>query len=159
MTSKAELEIITALRAMEFFSGLETVHLKKLASIATEAEFEKGEIIYREGDLDQAMYLVQKGEVVIEMKTPEQSYATVLKVGPKQLFGWSSLFPGQRKRARARSLKHTHVFILNGERLNHLFQADHKLENVVMRRMIKLVAERVYATRQQLIEPYSTPQS
>jgi CRP/FNR family cyclic AMP-dependent transcriptional regulator len=155
MTTKAEFDIVTALRSMEFFHDLETIHLNKLAAIASETEFEAGEIIYREGDLGQAMYLVQEGQVVIEMKAHNQSYATVFTVGAGQLFGWSSLFPGQRKRARARATKTTRVIILDGEQLDHLFQSDHKLEQVIMRRMIKLVGERVYATRQQLVERVS----
>jgi CRP-like cAMP-binding protein len=137
---------------MEFFHDLETIHLNKLAAIAGKTEFAAGEIIYREGDLGQAMYLVQEGQVVIEMKAPNQSYATVLTVGAGQLFGWSSLFPGQRKRARARAIEMTRTIILDGERLTHLFQSDHELEYVVMKRMIRLVGERVHATRQQLVE-------
>ncbi|MBN1217393.1 MAG: cyclic nucleotide-binding domain-containing protein [Anaerolineae bacterium] len=155
MATRAEFEMVTALRSMDFFHDMEPIHLKKLASIATETEFAAGDIIYKEGDLNKSMYLVQEGEVVIEMQTADQkAYATVLVVGPRQLFGWSSLFPGQRKRARARAIKKTRAFILDGDRLNHIFQTDHKLENAVMRRMIQLVGERVYVTRQQLVEPH-----
>ena len=156
MTTKADFEIVTALRSMEFFHDMETIHLQKLASIASEIEFAEGDIIYREGDLDKVMYLVQEGEVVIEMRAANGTYATVLSVAPRQLFGGSSLFPGQRKRARARAIKATRALIMDSERLNHLFQSDHKLENVIMRRIIRLVAERVYVTRQQLVEPPAT---
>ncbi len=152
MTTRAELEQVTALRAIEFFSDMHTSHLKKLATITTQAEFKTGEMIYQEGDVDQPVYLVQKGEVVIEMKTPQDTYAAVLTVGPGQLFGWSALFPGQRKRARARATKATQVITLDGDCLNQLFQTDHKLEHVMMQKMIRLVGDRVYAARQQLLE-------
>jgi CRP-like cAMP-binding protein len=157
MTTKAEFEIVTALRSMEFFHDMEQKHLHKLATIAREVTFETGDLVYKEGDLDKGMYLVQGGEVVIEMKALDQSYAPVLTIGKGQLFGWSSLFPGQRKRARARALKYTRAFLLDGERLNYLFETDHALENVVMRRMIKLVGERVYATRQKLVDCPDVP--
>ena len=154
MSTRTEFEMVNALRAMDFFHDMDTIHLRKLASIAMESKFAAGDIIYKEGDLDKAMYLIQEGEVVIEMKTLDQStYATVLTVGPRELFGWSSLFPNQRKRARARAKKDTRAFILDGDRLNHMFQSDHKLENMVMRRIIQLVAERVNATRKQKVEP------
>jgi len=151
MTTKAEFDIVTALRLMEFFHDMEPNHLHKLAAIAREVTFEKGDLVYKEGDLDKGMYLIQEGEVVIEMKSLTQGYAPVLTIGKGQLFGWSSLFPGQRKRARARVLKDTRAFLLDTERLNYLFDTDHQLENVIMRRMIKLVGERVYATRQKLV--------
>ncbi len=152
MTTKAEFDIVTALRSMEFFHDMEPNHLHKLAAIAREVTFASGDLVYKEGDLDKGMYLVQEGEVVIEMKSLTQGYAPVLIIGKGQLFGWSSLFPGQRKRARARVLKDTRALLLDTERLNYLFETDHQLENVIMRRMIKLVGERVYATRQKLIK-------
>jgi len=157
MTTKAEFDIVTALRSMEFFHDMDPKHLRKLAAIASEATFETGDLVYKEGDLDKGMYLVQEGEVVIEMKSIDQGYAPVLNIGRGQLFGWSSLFPGQAKRARARVLKDTRAFLIDGERLNYLFETDHVLENVVMRQMIKLVGERVYATRQKLVECPDVP--
>ena len=151
MSTKAEFEIVTALRSMVFFHDMDAKHLRKLAAIASQVTYKRGDLVYKEGDLDKGMYLVQDGEVVIEMKSPDQGYAPVLTIGRGQLFGWSSLFPGQAKRARARVLRDTRAFLIDGERLNYLFETDHALENVVMRRMIKLVGERVYATRQKLV--------
>ncbi len=159
MTSKTEVEIITALRSMEFFHDMATKHLHKLAAIASEITYEKGDLVYKEGDLDKGIYLIQAGEVVIEMKAPNQSYAPVLTIGKGQLFGWSSLFPGQQKRARARVLRDTRAFLIDGDRLNYLFETDHELENVIMRRMIKLVGERVYATRQRLVDCPDLPKN
>ena len=153
---KQKFDIVAALRSMEFFRNMEPTHLHKLADIVSETDFAKGDIIYREGDLDKSLYLVQKGKVVIEMKGADESYATVFAVEPGQLFGWSSLFAGQRKRARARTVKTTRAYIIDGDQLNDLFESDHKLEHAVMQRMIKLVGERVYATRQQLVDSAST---
>ena len=128
MTTKAEFDIVTALRSMEFFHDMDPKHLRKLAAIAGKVTYEKGDIVYQEGDLDKGMYLVQEGEVVIEMKSPtrEYEYAAVLNIGKGQLFGWSSLFPGQRKRARARALRNIQAFLIDGERLNYLFETDHE---------------------------------
>ena len=75
--SRDELRILTALRAIEPLQGLETPHLKKLAAIATESQFSTDEIIYREGDLGQAIYLIQKGEVAIEMDVPDYGPVTL----------------------------------------------------------------------------------
>lgn len=152
MTTRTELGQVTALRASGFFSDMHTSHLKKLTAIAGRVEFAKGDTIYQEGDENKTLFLIQEGEVVVEMKAPNGTYATVLVVGPGQLLGWSSLFPGQRKRARARVTKPVRAMTIDGERLNHLFLSDHQLEHVVMQRLIKLVGERVYATRQQLLE-------
>lgn len=152
MTSKTELRILTALRSMESLHDLESHHLKKLASIASEQHFSEGEIIYREGDVGQAIYLIQAGEVVIDMEVPDYGRATVLTVGPGQLFGWSSLFPPRRKTARARVTKPTLAIVINASRLRDLFQADHELEHAITQRVTEIVADRVKATRLQLVK-------
>jgi CRP/FNR family transcriptional regulator, cyclic AMP receptor protein len=152
MTTRAELEAVTALRAIDFFSDMHTSHLKKLSTITDHVEFAKGDIIYQEGDENKMLYLIQEGEVVVEMKAPNHTYATVLTIESGQLLGWTSVFPGQRKRARARVIKPVRAMTIDGERLNHLFLSDHKLEHVMMQRLIKLVGERIYTTRRILLE-------
>ena len=97
-----QLRIVTALRSIELFHDLDTPHLHKLAAIATETEFPDGEIIYREGETGEAIYLVQAGKVVIEMAAAADNMITLFTIGPGQLFGWSSLFTARRKQARAR---------------------------------------------------------
>jgi CRP-like cAMP-binding protein len=52
---------------MKALHGMETAHLKKLAALASEVNFAKDQIIYREGDLGDAIYFIIDGRVVIEM--------------------------------------------------------------------------------------------
>lgn len=152
MTSQTELRILTALRSMEALHDMESDHLKKLASIAYEKEFAEDDIIYKEGDIGHAIYLIQEGEVVIDMEVPEHGRAVVLTVGPGQLFGWSSLFPPRRKAARAVVSKPTRAIILEANHMRRLFQADHQLEFAVTRRVTEVVADRVKMTRLQLVK-------
>ncbi len=150
MTTQIELMILTTLRSMESLHNLKTSHLKKLAAIATEEQFPEGQIIYREGEVGHAIYLVKEGEVVIEMEIPDYDPVTVFTVGPGQLFGWSSLFPSRPKQARARVLKPTHAIVISANRLQDLFGADHKLEYAMMGAMTAIIADRVHTARLQL---------
>lgn len=159
MTSQTELRILTVLRSMEPLHGLDSQHLKKLASIAVEQEFPEGEIIYKEGDLGEAIYLIQVGEVVIEMEVPEIGRTTVLVVGPGQLFGWSSLFPSRPKAARARVAKPMRAIVIEAGKLRHLFQSDHALEFAITHQITEIVADRVKATRLELIKAVSGKKS
>jgi CRP-like cAMP-binding protein len=144
--------ILTALRAIEPLQGLETPHLKKLAFIATETEFPADEIIYREGDFGQAIYLIQAGEVVIEMDVPDYGWVTLLSIGPGHLFGWSSLFPLRRKMARARVLNPIRAIVIDANQLRDLFRTDHELERAIMNRIAVVIADRVRTSRMQLAQ-------
>jgi CRP-like cAMP-binding protein len=41
-----------------------------LTAIDNEVEFPKGEVIHRTGDLGEAIYLIQEGQVNIDVDTP-----------------------------------------------------------------------------------------
>lgn len=150
MTTQTELKALTVLRSVELTHDLDTKHLKKLATMAREVEFAADEIIYRQGEIGKAIYLIESGEVVIEIDVPGQGYVTTLTVGPNQLFGWSALFPSERKQARARATKPTQVIAINVDQLRTAWQKDHELEYAIIRRASRVMADRIRATRQQL---------
>ena len=145
-----ELKIVTEFRATELFHDLETPHLHKLASVATETPFSEGQIIYRPGEVGQAIYLVLEGEVTIEMEVPDYGMVTIFNVGPGHLFGWSSIFPPRRKKARARVLQPTRAIVINASQLLDLFRSDHRFESAVMGLIAEIVADRMQATRFEL---------
>jgi CRP/FNR family cyclic AMP-dependent transcriptional regulator len=153
MTPK-ELKILTEIRSMELFNDLDPAHLHKLVSIATEANFSPGEIIYEEGEVGRAIYLVQEGEVTIEMVLSDRM-VTLFTVGAGHLFGWSSLFAERRKQARARVTEPTRAITIDAAQLRDLFRSDHQLERVIMHRMTQVIAERVYSARLQLAKALS----
>lgn len=62
MSTKAEFDIVTALRSMEFFHDMGPKHLHKLATAAREVTYQRGDFIYQEGDLDKGMYLLKDGD-------------------------------------------------------------------------------------------------
>lgn len=151
MSTPGELRIVTALREMEFFRDMDKSHLYKLAAIAREVRIDGGEIIYRQGEAGKGIYLIETGQVVIETDIAGYGLAPLLTVGPGQLFGWSSLFPGRRKQAQARALETTQAIFIEANQLRALCHSDHALEHAVNLRLTELIAERVSASRQQLV--------
>ena len=86
------------------------------------SQWDAGETVFREGDRDSVLYVVEAGRVAIEMAVPGRGRVTILTVGPGEVFGWSSLFlraaqdgrgpddradqgPGPRRRPAPRPLR------------------------------------------------------
>ena len=153
-----ELRIMTAFREMHVFCKLDPLHLHKLATIATERQFEEGEIIYRAGETGQAIYLIQEGEVAVEMEVEGYGPVRLFTVGPGQLFGWSTLFPTRRKQARARVVQPTQVIAIYASQLQNLFRADRELERTVMDSMTEVIVDRVHGARLELAKIIATDQ-
>jgi CRP/FNR family cyclic AMP-dependent transcriptional regulator len=154
----SELRIVTAFRSMDVFCSLDPLHIHKLASIASERQFEEGAIIYRAGEVGQAIYLILEGEVAVEMEVVDYGPVTLFTLGPGQLFGWSSLFPTRRKQARARVVEPTQVIAINGRYLRDLFRADHDMERAVMDCMTHVVVDRVRGARLELAKALAADQ-
>ncbi len=151
MTSKLELKVLTLLRSVELTRGMNTEQLKRLASIAREVEFEAGKLIYKRGDAGQAVYLLEEGEVVIEMDVPGYGLMVMNTLGPGDFFGWSSLFPSERKMAYTRASKQAKAIAFDAGMLREICKSDHEFEYAVVRRAAESTANRIKANRQQLI--------
>jgi len=81
------IEKVIFLQNVDVFSDVPTEDLSYLAAIAEEASFESGEIIYREAENSDALYLVLEGEVRLHQGDRE-----ITSAGPKEAFGTWALF-------------------------------------------------------------------
>jgi CRP-like cAMP-binding protein len=151
MMSQKELKAMTVFRSVELTHDLKTHHLHKLASVSSEVEFAKGQIIYQPGDVGEAIYVIESGQVIIELDVSGRESITILTFGPGEFFGWSSLFPLERKTARARAIKPTRAVAINADRLRTAMESDQDLEYAIDRCAVKVMAERIKITRQQLV--------
>lgn len=155
MASEGLIEVIHALESMEFVRGLAPRHLARLASLAREEALDQGRRLFREGDSGEDVYLVQEGRVALEIDIPGRRTAVLLTVGPGELLGWSSMFPGKRRTASARAVMPTRVIVINARALWQACEEDHDLGYALMTRVAEVIARRLEATRLQLLDVYA----
>jgi MFS family permease len=101
----AQLE---ALRAIEMFAPLPAPTLEALAASLTRLEVPAGETIFRQGDHGDRFYIVNSGEIEIEIDGRE---ANVL--GPGDHFGEIALLHDIPRTATARARKETQLYALD----------------------------------------------
>ncbi len=140
---------------MAFTRGLDRAQLDLVAGLATPVHWAEGATVFREGDLDRILYVVEEGRVAIEVAIPGRGRATILTVGPGEVFGWSSLFHERPKTAAARTTEPTRALALDAAGLGVLCDADPRLGYLLTRRILEVVSERLKATRMQLLDMYS----
>jgi len=138
-----------------FFEGMRDEHLKILSESSMYAQFEAGEVIFREGEPANQFYLIQSGEVEIEADLNGQGLAPIQKVGSGEVLGWSWLFPPYYWHFNARAIKRTTATFYYGTRLREQAEENHDLGYELMKRISQLLLERLQATRNQLIKVYS----
>ncbi len=86
------IEKVLLLQGVEMFLHTEIEHLVNIAALAREVRFEKGDLIFTEGDRIDAVYIVVEGTVSLRSGSHE------LLIKEKEAFGWGDLYEnGSRK--------------------------------------------------------------
>ncbi|GAB4445195.1 MAG: hypothetical protein Kow0031_27700 [Anaerolineae bacterium] len=139
-----------ALSTVPLFKDFEPSELRKLAMCASRLDFDADAIIYHAGELGKGLYIVQQGRVAIEMDLGDQGIVPLYMLGPGELFGWSSLIQGRRKKARARAAEPAGLLFLDIEQIRDFTRYDYKFSDALMNCVIGVIAERMYLTRERL---------
>ena len=142
------------LREHPFLEGFEPEHIGKLAAMASEVRFGKGELIFREGDESSFFYLLLSGSVALETTTAGRTLR-IVTLGHGEELGWSSVTPSHRKQFQARSMEETQALAFDGVRLQHACEEDCRFGFALMRAMLRVVTRRLQSTRLQLLDMYS----
>jgi len=144
------------LRAHPFLHGFSDEHINKLAAMASEIHFAKGELIFREGDESSFFYLLLSGNTALETTAPGR-VVRIVTLGYGEELGWSSLTPSHTKQFQARALEDTQALAFDGARLQHACEEDCRFGYALMQAMLRVVAQRLQATRLQILDMYAAP--
>jgi len=145
---------LSKLRHHPFVLEFEPRHVEKLASLAHDVRFERGQVIFHEGDDCSEFYLIVNGLVSLELVAPGHTFRVqTLFAGDE--FGWSALLMGSGKQFQARALERVDALALEGADLLAACREDTAFGYALMSRLLAVVASRLQATRVQLLDMYS----
>jgi CRP/FNR family cyclic AMP-dependent transcriptional regulator len=141
-----------------FFKGLDQSYISFLAGCATNVRFLSGEFLFREGEVADSFFLLRHGLVSLETYMPGRGEVTIQTLGENQVIGWSWLFPPYRWHYTARCLELTRAVSFDGVCLRTKCEEDHDLGYALLGEFAAIIAQRLQATRLQLLDVYGTKQ-
>jgi CRP-like cAMP-binding protein len=150
-------EMIEFARAYRVLSDLDPAQLKKLLPLAEEAHFNRGQLLFMQGDQSLYLHLIVSGDVALEMMAGAQA-VPVQTVHAGDAIGWSSLTPGSRTHFQARALSKVDTVAFPGDRLKAACEGDPAMGYPLMKQLLELVTERLDAARMQLADIYGKPE-
>ncbi|GAB4535050.1 MAG: hypothetical protein Kow0063_18840 [Anaerolineae bacterium] len=141
------------LKTFPFFAGLSETELKSLSIIARRVSFQRGDIIFREGYPAHSLFLIIDGWVDIVVKTDAQGrhYEPVTTLSPGDIFGWSAVVEPHIYTGSAFCASPVEAIKFKGADLLGLFELDPNLCCIIMRRICRVIADRLRATRLQMV--------
>jgi CRP-like cAMP-binding protein len=115
------------------------------------------QVVFREGQKADRFYLILRGDVALELHSPGSPPRIIQTVNGDEVLGWSWLFAPFRWTFDARALTPTEAIELDGEMLRGDTgpEIDVEYRYMLMAGFAKLMADRLQATRLQLMDLYA----
>jgi len=143
--------ITTRVTLHPFLAGMNHQELVLLTDCAIPVHFEKGQVIFREGDMANRFYLIESGKVVLESGGERGLPVLVDTVGAGDLLGWSWIFPPYVWHFTARATESTDAIFFYGTILREYCERDHSLGYELFKRMSAVMVKRLQAARRNML--------
>jgi len=137
-----------------FFAGMTPEHLRLLAGCASNARFNAGQFVLREGEEANEFYLIRHGKVGLEVYTPNRGALTIQTLGEGEILGFSWLVSPHRWRFDARCIELTRAIALDGKCLREKSESDCRLGYELLKRFSHVMVEHLQSARLQLLNVY-----
>jgi CRP-like cAMP-binding protein len=148
MKTFTAIDKVLCLQNVDIFKHATTEMLAYIGSIADEVEASKDQVIFREEDVSDAMYVVVAGRVRLDKAGRE-----VMIVGAGESFGSWALFDMQARVMTATALEDAHLLKIRSEDFYDLLSDHDEVTPVIFRAVI----ERINKLINQYIEkPWDT---
>jgi CRP-like cAMP-binding protein len=147
-----ELNIIETLKIIPLFLDFNKDQLARLSEISEVIEFEPGDVPVEEGQALDYLYILVDGEMQLEVYVPTYGNMETARLGPLDIFGWSSMTPVVRQRTGTTSaVTHCRAIRIMGKQLYALCEEDHDIGFYIYRRVANVAARSYLATRLQFM--------
>ena len=152
-------EVKNLLAGLGWTAGLAAHLVDELAAVSAVVEFPAGATLFREGERNPFLYLVESGRIGLDMHVPSRGRVRILSVGPGEMLAWSALLGGGTMTVSAAALEDTRAIAASGPKLLEVCEENHELGYQLMQRMADALAQRLVATRLQLLDLFAEPAS
>ncbi len=120
-----------ALRCVDFLAGLGDKALDRLARLVRPRLYAANEVIIRQGDHGDELFILQDGEVAVTLETPGEPPHEVARLGPRSFFGEMSLLTGEPRSATVRAAKECHLLAVGKSAFAQVLEASPELAELV----------------------------
>lgn len=134
-----------------FLANMSDAQLSTLAGMAAYVHYTPGQILFREGSRADRCFLIESGEVEVQTHAGGKS-VTIYTVSVGEPLGWSWLFPPYICHFDARAMQETSALAFDATLLREQCERDPSLGYELMKRMAGVIAQRLQATRQKLVQ-------
>jgi CRP/FNR family transcriptional regulator len=140
-------ETAALLARTEVFTDLSQRELDEVAQVAVPRRWERGEVIFREGDGGDTCFVIRSGAVVLTRGHDDGREVALAELRGGAMFGELALFGGERRSASAQAVEPTEAVALLGSDVERLVRTHPDMALA----MLSSMAARVRRTNERLL--------
>src|ERR1700730_12979690 len=106
---------IDTLRHVPLFESLDDEAAKELCKLSETLDCPARQVLFRAGDVGDAMYVIERGKVRIYVQATDGHEVTLTELGRGDFFGEMALLDGQRRSANAIVADNARLAVLSRE--------------------------------------------
>lgn len=145
--ARAEAEgrrrVAALLARLPLFRELQSEALERLAAAARRQHYDHGELLVREGETGDSLFVIEAGEVRVAKSDAslDGTMVELARLGPGDFFGEMSLLTGEPRSATVTAQESCEVLMLSRQAVQPVFAADPTIAEALSRALAARAAE------------------
>jgi CRP/FNR family transcriptional regulator len=131
----------------EVFGDLEQRELDEVVQVAVPRRWDRGEVVFREGDDGDTTYLLMSGAVLLTREHQDGRVVAIAELRGGDMFGELAMFRGEKRSASAEAIEPTEAVALLAPDVQRLIKQNPD----IAAKLLKALAERVSSTTERLL--------
>lgn len=143
-----DLDKVHFLKRNPFFENLDKSELAELAKWVYERDYLANEYVFEWGQPGAALFIIQSGEVSIEIPTTTEESSQIAVLEKAAFFGELALLSDDPRSASARALVPTKIFALFQKDLERLSERHPEITSKIFKSLAMVIGKRLKATNE-----------
>lgn len=131
------------LRSLDIFKDLRDRELGHLVSALHSRTYREGEVVFVEGDIGRALFVLESGAVDLTRSGADGKPAVLYRLKPGDFFGEMALLESLPRTATAVATEKTHLHLLYKSKLDALLSAEPRIGVTIMSHLARLLSARL----------------
>jgi CRP/FNR family cyclic AMP-dependent transcriptional regulator len=141
-------ETAALLARTEVFADLSDRELEAVAQVAVPRSWERGEVLFREGDAGDTCYVIKDGAVILTREHQDGRMIALAELRTGEMFGELAMFRGETRSATAEAVETTTAVALLAPDVQRLIRQSPDIAY----KLLAVLAERVRRTTERLLQ-------
>ena len=134
------------LRSIDIFSELKDEELSILGRVMGEEIFDTGEVLFREQENGDELFLVAQGKISISVNLPDGGELEISEIGKGNFFGEMAIFEQAPRSATCTAKERSRLVSLRRDHFYELIRSHPRIATEIMYKMLNITTERLRNT-------------